>query len=940
MKVSGFVLFFLLFSLVISRQNIYASGNIEGVITDSLTTEPLFGANVILIGTTFGSSSDMLGNYSVKNIPDGKYTVRFSYIGYKKIEIKVEIKDGVTLKIDAALSPDIFEGDEVVITALAMGQAAAINEQLGSNTIVNVVSKDKLKELPDANAAESIGRLPGISIERDAGEGTKVIVRGLSPKYNSITVNGERIPATDPENRSVDLSMISSDMLEGIEVFKALTPDKDGDAVGGTVNFVVKQATKGLKGNVRLNGGYNDHENDYANYTGSFSLSDRLFNEKLGVLITGNLQRANRSSDVLDAAYDLVREKLPNEDMAPLAVRNLNLGDRKEIRDRYGASISLDYNIPNGNLMFSSLFGRTERDEVRMRKRYRVEASYVEYWLRAREINTDLYSNTFSGKYDFPFMTVDMRTSYSVSNREMPKSHDSQFREIGAFTSDLIEDKGPQYIPDGAKNNLDETTFYQDFLDTEKIDDRDFTAQIDFKIPLLLNNDLNIELKLGGKYRDKYRERDKTQYSTLAFVIDKIGAANPDLFDLTRENKIQISNFIDYDFENDKFLNDDYSFPIWLDQNKLEDFKEDFNSSYTRNGAFDLEDYEAGERITAVYLMSEIKFGDLIMFLPGFRYENTVNDYSNIWGNSILNDDGSVTLVGAKDTTGTRSYDVILPMLHLKIKPTDWFDIRLAITKSLSRPDYFNLVPWERITSSESLIERGNSDLKHTSVWNYDAFLSFNNNFGLVTVGAFYKNLKNIDYLRTSRITLKNRGYNLIQPFNSDSDTKVYGFEIDVQANLRFLPEPFDGFVISANYSHIKSETFFPLLKVEHQTEPPFATLYINAERKSTLPGQADDIFNISLGYEKGKFTGRISMIYQGAALQTIGSRSELDGYTDAFTRWDLTARYKILENLSLIANINNLTNKSEGAFLGSELFPTSEEYFGLTADLGVIYKF
>ena len=944
-KNSCFLFFVILLIIVLQMQSVFAqTGNIEGKVIDESDGSPLVGANIYVAGTAIGTATGIDGKYELNKIDSGRTLVLYKYLGYRTDSIWIEIKDNQTITSNVSLSPQVIQGLEIVVTGQYQGQQAAINQQLNSNTIVNVVSKDKIQELPDANAAESIGRLPGISIERDAGEGTKVVVRGLSPKYNAITVNGERIPATDPENRSVDLSMISSDMLEGIEVFKALTPDKDADAVGGTVNFIVKHAPSGMRGNVRLEGGYNNHEKDYGNYRGSFGISNRFLNDDLGVFLTGNLERANRSSDVLDASYDLLREKLPSEERAPVIVRNLNLGDRKEIRKRYGTSLTLDYRIPNGNLTYSALYGRTDRNEVRMRKRYRVDASYVEYWLRSREINTDLFTNSLGGDHDFSFLKVNWKTSYSISKRNMPKSHDSEFRETGAFNNSLVEDQGPLLIPEGAKNNLAETIFYQDFLDEEKIDDKNFTAQVDFELPFRVGDFISSNIKFGGKYRDKNRDRDKSEYFTPAFEIDKIGAENPTLFELTRENKIRISNFIDQNYDIGEYLNGQYKFPLWLDQAKIDQFMSSYWGRYDLNWPIDLEDYKAGESVSAGYLMAEINFSDFIMLLPGFRYEKTTNDYQNTWGNAITDEDGNVTLVNAKDSVGSRSYDELLPMIHLKVKPVDWFDVRFAITKSLSRPDYFNLVPWERITIGESLIEKGNPNLKHTSVWNYDLYLSFHNNLGLFTFGAYYKKLKDIDYIRTSRTTrLVNgvaRGFTLIAPENSKSDTKVYGIELDFQTNLRLLPTPFDGIVISANYSHIKSQTFFPYLEVEHLTVPPFTTVYNDTVREATMPGQANDIVNISLGYEKGPFSGRISMIYQGAALQTIGTRKELDGYTNAFTRWDFTAQYELIKNLDFIINLNNITNKSEGAFLGSEMFPTSEEYFGMTANAGIKYKF
>ncbi len=208
-------------------------GIVKGRLTDAAGGEPLMFANVVLKGTSTGTVTDDDGNYLFPNLRPGSYTLLFSYLSYHDMEQEIEVVSGETLVINGILEMASIMGEEVVITGMMRGQTAAINQQITSNTIVNVVSKEKIRELPDANAAEAIARLPGISLQRDAGEGTKVVIRGLAPKFNSITMNGERIPSTDPVDRSVDLSMISPDMLEGMEVYKALRPDMDGDAIGG-----------------------------------------------------------------------------------------------------------------------------------------------------------------------------------------------------------------------------------------------------------------------------------------------------------------------------------------------------------------------------------------------------------------------------------------------------------------------------------------------------------------------------------------------------------------------------------------------------------------------------------------------------------------------------------------------------------------------------------
>ncbi len=157
----------------------------------------------------------------------------------------------------------MFEGEEVVVTAQARGQLAAINQQLSSNTIKNVVSADRIQDVPDVNAAESVARLPGISLIRSGGEGQKVAIRGLSPKYNVTMVNGVRMQSTDRDDRSVDLNMIAPNILSGIEVTKALTADMDADAVGGTVNLRIGKAAEGLKGNFSVQGGYGSVANTF-----------------------------------------------------------------------------------------------------------------------------------------------------------------------------------------------------------------------------------------------------------------------------------------------------------------------------------------------------------------------------------------------------------------------------------------------------------------------------------------------------------------------------------------------------------------------------------------------------------------------------------------------------------------------------------------------------
>ena len=228
--------------ILISIPNILLCQNslITGEITDSTNGTPLIGANVILQGSSLGAATDNDGMYSIVNVPGGEYVLKVSYIGYVTQTIKVSLNNNRHLIQDFKLSSVSLEGETVEVTAQASGQNEAINKQIASDNIVNVVSAARIQELPDANAAESLGRLPGIYLLRSGGEGYAVAIRGLQPKYNLVMMDGVPMPPTSASNRMVNMSMISSGMLSGIEVFKTVTPDMDATVLGGTVNFQMR----------------------------------------------------------------------------------------------------------------------------------------------------------------------------------------------------------------------------------------------------------------------------------------------------------------------------------------------------------------------------------------------------------------------------------------------------------------------------------------------------------------------------------------------------------------------------------------------------------------------------------------------------------------------------------------------------------------------------
>lgn len=927
-------------------------GTVRGKVYDAADGTPLWGANVLVKGTAKGAPTTAEGKFRILQLPAGRVTLVFRYLGYETVEKEVAVKADQEVDVDVPMKSTVIQQNEVVVTAQMRGQQAAINQQVTALTITNIVARDRIQELPDNNAAESIGRLPGVSIQRDAGEGSKVIMRGMAPKYNPITIEGQRIPATDAVDRSVDLTMISSDMLSGIEVAKANTPDKDGDAIGGTVNFEMKKADIGLQTRAKLEGGYTSQDKDSRNFRGSLSVSNRYFEDALGVLAEGNYQRTHRPSDEFRASYSVSNKVV--------RIGSASLVDRLERRDRFGGNIVLDFAFPHGFLKLTTLYSRTERDETQRKVEYDIGTSITETTLRKRSINIDLLANMFGGEYNFDFMKVNWSANYAATRQETPFQHDSRFQEQSAFTSQIL-DQGPEKAIAQAKNQLGLSYFRYDYVTQQWIKDGDFAGQVDITMPLTLSPDLWAKVKFGGKHKDKNRNVNNAGLETESNGPGTILMKQfPGRWIKTADGKDLMSymNFVDDDFKAEDFLHGSYSFLNALSVDKLQAFYEEFKdyrrpSDKRRFYFVDylamLDDYLAGEKVTAAYAMAEIKWGTWITVVPGVRWERTVNSYKTRFG-EVKRDEttGDVIAQSGKDTVGTVSYDDVLPMIHLRFNFTDWADLRLAATRSITRPDYQNLVPRRKIDGDALEAYFGNPYIGRIRAVNLDAALSFyDGRWGLLSVGGFYKIVRDIDYVKQGLIKFYDTAdstrfttYKLFQPENLPYDSKVYGFEGEIQTNFRLLPSPFDGILLNVNFSRIFSKTLLPYVDYSQRSPiPPFRPIPKDTSRVIPMPGQSDRIANVTIGYEKGNLSARLSFIYQSHALAVIGETEEVDGYTDDYKRWDLTVQYKLPWRFSVVLSINNLTNLPDRSYTSVLRYPTEEKYFGWSADLGVRFE-
>ena len=926
------------------------TGTIGGTVTEAETQNALVGANVLVIGTTVGASASLDGTFEIPNAPAGPQRLRVSFVGYTADTLDVVVPDGGRVEVEAVLAPEATIG-EVVVSAQLEGQREAIAQQLESNQIVNVVSADRIREVPDQNAVESIGRLPGISVQRNAGEGQKVVVRGLSPRFNNVTVNGQRVPATDGGDRSVDLSLISQDALEGIEVYKSLTPDQDGDAIGGSVNLVTARAPRGLRATLDATGGYNGLNDALGDYRVGGSVSRRFLGDRLGAVVSGTAQRADRGSRQLDASYQSDGiEEVDGVQTPVIIINSAVLADRIETRERYNANLALDLELAPGQaLLFNGLYARTDRDELRFRRQYRPSINSVADEVRDRELSLDLASASLRGEHDLSGVAeLTWQGAAAQSLNRTPLAVTARFLEPSGIRAGFDDRGGPRDLPMFAVN--DSSRMQLNTLDgrSERTVEANLAAQADLRVPFgERGRGFYGFLKTGAKVRDVRRSREESQrVNTSTPLSGEIRALYPEgrfrtttgLFILTADN------FFTGEAGPVDFFGGDFPAPNRYDIDLIHEIYDGVDGA---DGFFEsltplIDSYDADETISAGYVMAELNLGPRVMVLPGVRYEYAQTEYRGVLGDRIsggLSQQGTV-----RDTTAGRDYGEWLPMVQARVRPADWLDLRVAVTRTLNRPDYRDLVPFRAVNYQSATFREGDPNLLHAKAWNVDVSTSlYSTRFGLLSVGGFYKSIDDLVYTQVNQdLTPGSPFFGLVftRPVNAEETTTVRGLEVDVQTNLSWVPGLLSGVVFNANYARVWSETAFPTIEQE-PGGPPFYTPVVSiGTRLAAAPLQSDHIANASLGYERFGFSGRVSLTYQSNYLDVPSVLSPLlDASVDDFVRWDLSLTQRLGGGLVALASVNNLTSLSDRSFVGLDRV-ANEEQFGWTGSLGLRFRF
>ncbi len=915
---------FLALFLLFSSQSVYSQskGSISGKVTDKTTNEELIGANVIVAGTAFGASTDIDGNFTVRNLPEGTYSLKVSFISYRPLLIEgIKVTDKNQSRVDVSLDPVMTQLDEVVITADAMrnSEAGVLKLQRNSLSIVDGLSSELIKKNSSSTGTDVLKSMTGVTIS----DGKYAVIRGIGDRYNNTMLNGANLPSTDPEKKSFSYDIFPASLIENVLTAKTSTPDKPADFSGGLVqiqtlefpqkffvdlniaasyeeennlsDFVkyagansdflgydngVRSLPSALEG-IKLNGAMSD--NDLGNYGKSFSnnwgvegsrspvngsfklsLGDRYDFENGDVIgIVGSASYSN-SYDIKNLernSYDFQGTKF--EYAGDIYSRNVTLG----------ALFNLSYKFGSTNkISFKNIFNQDGEDITAVYKGEDYNSGQYRENTGLRFVSRNLLSNQLLGAHYFDMLhgvNMEWNLSYSRSKRDEPDARNYSYRRS------LDEPNEP------LRFQLDPSLATRFF---GKLDDRVYGVNTDFTVQPFESPAMP-KFKVGFLYDSKSREFDARSF----------GFKNLPSGNFLREDTV-LQGPVEQIFTSENFGN---NFIQILEMTKPSD------------------SYDTRQEVLGSYLMFDYDVLAELKFVGGLRVENSKQVLS------------SRTLTNV-NVDVVKDYTDYLPSLNLTYKLNQDINIRSAFSITLARPEFRELAPYSYYDFVANELVMGDTSLERTLVHNYDVRFEVYPGAGeLAAVSFFYKNFdKPIEQILIAA-TL-----DPIRSFTNAKKAVNYGVEFELRKSLAFAGELFRNFSLAGNLSFINSE----ITLTDDASKSSFQA------SKRPLQGQSDYIINTGLYYDnyENEFSSSLTYNKVGDRISRVGFAGLGDIIEKARDQVDFSLSKKVLGMFSvkflvrdLLAQDYHFIQKTPAGEKTAERYKTSSQY-----SFSVTYQF
>ena len=902
-----------------------ADGIIEGRIIDASSNTVYSNAVIRLEELNREVLTSNTGRFRLPQVVPGEYTMTVTISGQEVERRTVQVSEQQVVNANVLLN----EGEQEVEEVLVIGQAAqlqrALERQRYADGIISAVNSDAIGELPDANAAEALQRIPGLSIERDQGEGRFVRVRGLGSDYNAVSVDGTQIPAPEAGTRSVALDVIPSNLISSLVVTKSLTPDMDANSIGGAIEIESLSALdrEGTFYNADLEYSYDElteNTNPKLALTGGTTL-ELDENRRLGFAAAASYESRDFGSENTETGGAWDEGELEEMEMRDYTIN----------RERIGAALNVDYQHDVNNFFhLRTLFSEFTDDEQRQAmvaefqelveedgemerdgtSRVSGDAGLGEVAreLKDRKETQTIKAVTLGGEHYINDWTIEYDLGRSSAQEKEPDSMDSAVFKAELDNIGFNGSRKPvlfgSELHDTANFELDEI----ERVKSHTTDDLNVVS-LDITRDLIVN-DYPAMVKFGGKLKSrkkhmdvdvrKYEADDISMADYASGSVDYgIGHYGPKL------NKGQLRSLMN-------------SLAAGADTEQ-DARNEGFVDSY-------VEDYTIDEDINAAYLMGKIEMDEL-QLIGGIRHEQTRQKSKGFEVNGD-DEDADVTRTHFKN-----DYSHTLPGLLAKYELAEDTQIRAAWTNSIVRPTFEMIRPNVAIDGNE--LETGNPNLKALESSNLDLGIEyFTGNAGVISAFAFYKSIDNFAY----EVELENATrYNVLLN-EEDSEVTTYengdtatlkGLELAYSQKFETLPAPFNGLLVAANVTFVQSEA-------------KIAT-YENDEKMSRtidLPKQSDRTGNLTVGYEDERLSLRLAANYKSDYLDEVGSleNDNEDIRQSSQTQVDFNASYKVSEQFKVRFKAANLTDEPYYTYQGKEKYNAQYEDYGPTYTVGLSF--
>lgn len=884
------------------------AGDVAGTVADASDTAGLRAAEIVIeeLGRRTVTSGD--GTYIFNNVPEGTYTITARYVGAEAVRFSITVPAEGLVRQNFALGE---VGSEILVLGQSANLASALSRKRAADGVSDVLTRDSIGQFPDQNVAESLRRLPGINVLNDQGEGRFVTVRGLDPNLNATSLNGVRVPAPGTDERGVALDVISSEIIESIEVKKSLTPDMDGDTIGASIEIKTTSAfdRKNDLYVVKLGGSYNDYSGELTPDVG-IDFATKL-SDNFGV--TGGL-----SYYIREFESDNVEGDDWQQDGGLIYAEEIQYRDYDVERERISATLGFDARVgEHTELYLKGVYSEFNDQEFRRDVIFKLEDANVsgsgnnavfddegtEIEIRRRVKDrfesSQIKTVVFGGESRFGALTADYAVSWAKSSETKdgsvdPTRFDGNFEDSGLVIGfDYANPRIPLFSVTGNNAGFRDPTNYGldevEFTAGSLGEDEEFAARFDLGYEIYSDaGTLTIQGGVKARWREKFFAGAVEFYENDNYTLaDVLGA--PQTYRLAGLDLSPLPGFTE---ATDFFFTNFSDFEL----NEIDSIIDSNNETFS-----------VDEDIFASYLLGRWESNNLLV-IGGVRYERTYNRLTGNIVRLIETDDDEFVTITPREIE--RNYDHWLPSLNIRYAAQPDLILRAAAYRSLVRPNIADLAPRVEINEDDEA-EVGNPNLVPYEAWNFDATVEYYmSNNGAITAGVFYKEIDNFIFSQRVRNPEPFEGIPITRldtTLNGES-AEIFGIELGFSQQLDFLPGLLSGFLVQANYTYTDATGLISDGNIDAITDAP-------TFREITLPSASKHTFNGVLGYEKGPVSLRLAGTYRDLYLDEAESSADEDRIVDSLFQLDFSGRYTINKNFQAYFEWVNINDAEFFAF-------------------------